>query len=181
MLLDDNMLAQQIFPGMRRMRHRAGLWHAGRSLQPYTSHKCCLFEPVFPQRRTGKSGSTHWLAFAYIRFKSLWFFIWGFLHARLYSYTSYANRESPIQVIWQYCFQISTQMLINTRRSFEDRCMYSSGRRPFWAILVYIVIFLYICTIFHYFICYLVLSFVICRYLNGLLKGSFENHQLLIK
>ena len=92
----------------------AGLLHAIPNHQPYSSYKCCLFEPTF-SRNVGLESSPYLCDF----------FLWGFLHDHLYSNnTSYANTDALKQAIQQYCLQISPQMQINTHGGLEDRLTY---------------------------------------------------------
>ncbi|RYA72761.1 hypothetical protein DD592_26205 [Enterobacter cloacae complex sp. 2DZ2F20B] len=54
-------------------------------------------------------------------------FFFGDFFTTICIQTSYTNREALKQAIQQYCLQISTKMLINTRRSFEDRLTYCTA------------------------------------------------------
>ena len=81
-----------------------GLLHAGPNLQPYSSQKCCLFEPAFSRKLDWKVRIAL-LVCALAGSKSLWFFLYS-------NSTSYANRDELKRAIEQYCFQISPQILI---------------------------------------------------------------------
>ncbi|KAJ3648397.1 hypothetical protein Zmor_020202 [Zophobas morio] len=118
------MLAQQILPGTRRVRHLQQVFYIQDQISSHIARINVVYLNQYFSAILEWKVCTAPLVCAIARSKPLRNFFFGDFFTTICIQTSYTNREALKQAIQQYCLQISTKMLINTRRSFEDRLTY---------------------------------------------------------